>query len=67
MKMTKNTLRKGTKLCTKGTSKQIQKDFDEVSDLSCIDVRSSSGKSRVMSGPSCMAAMLSNNRCKPRD
>ena len=36
-------------------------------DFPFVDVRSSSGKSCVVSGPSCMAAMISNKRYNPGD
>ena len=60
MKKMRKTYEKGTKLCTKEVSEQIQKYFEAMNDFLLVDVSSSSGKSCVVSGPSRMAAMISN-------
>ena len=38
--------------CTKGVKYQIQRGKEAMSDLPFIDVRTNSGKSRLVSGPS---------------
>ena len=55
MKKLKNTLAKGMSLCTKGVTEQIQKEFEVMNDFLFINVRSSSGTSRVVSGRGRMA------------
>ena len=67
MEEMRKTLGKGTKLCTKGVSEQIQRYLEVMNGFPFMDVRSSSGKSCVVSGPSRMATMISNKMYKPGD
>ena len=53
--------------CTKGVDEQVQRENESVSDFPLERVRTKSGKSRVVSGPSRMVAMRSNKRFKPGD
>ena len=63
----KKSLAKVVSPCTKGVDDQIQREKEAMSDFPFNDVRTNSGKSRVMSGPSHMASMRSNKRYKPGD
>ena len=53
--------------CTKGVEEQFQRENEAMSDFPFVDMRTKSGKSRVVSGPSRIAAMQSNKRFKPGD
>ena len=53
--------------CTKRIDEQVMRENESVSDVPLECVRTKSGKSRVVSGPSRMAAMRSNKRFKPGD
>ena len=52
---------------TKGVEDQIQREQDAMKDFPFIDIRSNSGKRRVVRGPSRMAAMRPNKRFKSGD
>ena len=61
----KKSLAKAVRPCTKGVDEQVRRENEAMSDFPFIDVRTKSGKSRVVSGPSRMEAMRSNKRFKP--
>ena len=63
----KKALAKSRCPCTKRVDEQVQRENESVSDFPLERVRTKSGKSRVVSGPSRMAAMRSNKRFKPGD
>ena len=60
-------LAKTRRPCTKSIDEQVRRENESVSDVPLECVRTKSGKSRVVSGPSRMAAMRSNKRFKPGD
>ena len=67
VKKMKKSLAKSVSPCAKGVDEQIRREKVAMSGFPFIDVRTNSGKSRVVSGPSQMAAMGSNKRFKPGD
>ena len=60
-------LAKTRRPCTKRIDDQVMRENESVSDVPLECVRTKSGKSRVVSGPSRMAAMRSNKRFKLGD
>ena len=60
-------LAKTRRPCTKKIDEQVARENEWVSDVPLECVTTKSGKRRVVSGPSRMAAMRSNKRHKPGD